>query len=409
MNVLIVSQYFWPESFRINDFALGLTDRGHKITVLTGKPNYPDGSFFPGYGFMRPMREDYKGVRVLRVPLIPRGTGRALSLVLNYLSYVVFAGLLGPLLCRGRFDLIFVFEPSPVTVGLPAMVMKKTKKAPLMLWVQDLWPESLSATGAVSSKRVLKAVDHVVRFIYRRCDRVLVQSRSFAARVEAQGVRPADIVYFPNWAEALYRPVELEADAPERREMPQGFCTMFAGNIGVTQSFETILGAAERLKKHREIHWVILGDGRRRDWVQARVRELGLEKQVHLLGRRPLESMPRYFSLADALLVSLRREFLFSLTIPGKVQPYLACGRPVIGALDGEGARIIEESGAGLTVPAEDPDALAQAVLTLYKTPKQKREEMGRRGRTYFEERFEREKLLNRLEGWMEELVGGRS
>ena len=251
--------------------------------------------------------------------------------------------------------------------------------------------------------------DHVVRFIYRRCDRVLVQSRSFAARVEAQGVRPADIVYFPNWAEALYRPVELEADALERREMPQGFCTMFAGNIGVTQSFETILGAAERLKKHREIHWVILGDGRRRDWVQARVRELGLENQVHLLGKRPLESMPRYFSLADALLVSLRRELLFSLTIPSKVQSYLASGRPVIAALDGEGARVIEESGGGLTVPAEDPDALAQAVLTLYKTPKEKLEEMGRRGRAYFEERFEREKLLNRLEGWMEELVGGRS
>jgi colanic acid biosynthesis glycosyl transferase WcaI len=191
--------------------------------------------------------------------------------------------------------------------------------------------------------------------------------------------------------------------------MPQGFRTMFAGNIGVTQSFETILGAAERLKKRPEIHWVILGDGRCRGWVQARVRELGLENQVHLLGRRPVESMPRYFSLADALLVSLRRELLFSLTIPTKVQSYLASGRPVIAALDGEGARVIEESGGGLTVSAEDPDALAQAVLTLYKTPKEKLEEMGRRGRAYFEERFEREKLLDRLEGWMEELVGGRS
>ena len=409
LNILVVSQYFWPETFRINDLVEGLKDRGHDVTVLTGKPNYPDGSFFPGYGFLRPVREEYKGVSVVRAPLTPRGSGRGPALVVNYLSFALFSSLLGPLLCRGRFDLIVVYEPSPVTVGLPAIVMKKVKKAPILFWVQDLWPESLSATGAVRSERVLSLVTKLVRYIYRGCDRILVTSKGFIPRIEAVGVAPKKIRYWPQWAETLYRPVELETDAPEKKEAPLGFRIMFAGNVGAAQSFETILGAAKKLEEYPDIRWVILGDGRRRKWVEDRVGELGLEERVRLLGKRPMEAMPRYFALADALLVTLRRDPIFSLTIPGKVQSYLACGRPVVAALDGEGARVIEESGAGVTAPAEDDDALVAAVLTLYQTSPEEREALGHRGRAYFEEHFEREKLLDRLEGWIEELVGGGS
>ena len=409
MNVLVVSQYFWPEAFRINDLVRGLKERGHEVTILTGKPNYPDGSFFSGYSFSSPIREDYEGVKVLRVPLVPRGSGSGRMLALNYLSFVLFASLLGPLLCRGMFDVIFVYEPSPVTVGLPALVMKKVKKAPLMLWVQDLWPESLSAVGAVRSRRALGWVTRMVRYIYRGCDRILVTSRGFVSRVEAVGASPEKVRYWPQWAEALYKPVEVEVGASEREEMPEGFRVVFAGNVGAAQSFETILAAAEKLKGYPGIHWVVFGDGRRRRWVEDRVRELGLEGHVHLLGRRPPESMPRYFALADALLVTLKRGLIFSLTIPAKVQSYLACGRPVVAALDGEGARVIEESGAGLAAPAEDAGSLAEAVLRLYETSSEEREEMGRQGRAYSEEHFEREKLLDQLEGWAEELVEGRS
>jgi colanic acid biosynthesis glycosyl transferase WcaI len=409
LNVLVVSQYFWPEAFRINDLVRGLKERGHEVTILTGKPNYPDGSFFSGYSFSSPIREDYEGVKVLRVPLVPRGSGSGRMLALNYLSFVLFASLLGPLLCRGMFDVIFVYEPSPVTVGLPALVMKKVKKAPLMLWVQDLWPESLSAVGAVRSKRALRWVTRMVCYIYRGCDRILVTSRGFVPRVEAVGASPEKVRYWPQWAEALYKPVEVEVGAPEREEMPEGFRVVFAGNVGAAQSFETILAAAEKLKGYPGIHWIVFGDGRRRRWVEDRVRELGLEGHVHLLGRRPPESMPRYFALADALLVTLKRGLIFSLTIPAKVQSYLACGRPVVAALDGEGALVIEESGAGLAAPAEDAGSLAEAVLRLYETSLEEREEMGRQGRAYSEEHFEREKLLDQLEGWAEELVEGRS
>jgi colanic acid biosynthesis glycosyl transferase WcaI len=409
LNVLVVSQYFWPEAFRINDLVRGLKERGHEVTVLTGKPNYPGGSFFPGYGFLRPIREGYEGVKVLRVPLIPRRSGSGRMLTLNYMSFVLFASLLGPLLCRGRFDVIFVYAPSPITVGLPALVMKKVKNAPLMLWVQDLWPESLSAIGAVRSKQALRWVAWMVRYIYRGCDRILVTSGGFVPRVEAMGAAPEKVRYWPQWAEALYEPVEVEPDAPEREEMPDGFRVVFAGNVGVPQSFETILTAAEKLRGYSGIRWVVIGDGRRRRWVEDRVRELGLEGRVHLLGRRPPESMPRYFALADALLVTLKRGPILSLTVPGKVQSYLACNRPVVAALDGEGARVVEESGAGLTAPAEDASSLAGAVLRLYETSPEEREKMGGRGRAYFEEHFEREKLLDSLEAWMRELVGGKS
>ena len=187
MHVLIVTQYFWPEDFRINDLAVGLVEKGHRVTVLTGIPNYPAGRFFPGYGVLSRRREIYQGIEILRVPLIPRGRGRGFRLFINYISFALLACAMGPLLCRGSYDVIFVYEPSPVTVGLPARAMKMVKGAPIIFWVQDLWPESLSATGAVSSQWILRIVERLVRFIYRGCDQILVQSRGFIPTHPADG------------------------------------------------------------------------------------------------------------------------------------------------------------------------------------------------------------------------------
>jgi colanic acid biosynthesis glycosyl transferase WcaI len=401
MNLLVVSQYFWPEEFRINDLALALRRRGHAVTVFTGKPNYPGGRFLPGYGFFRRASEDYQGVRVIRVPLVPRGDGGTLRLLLNFLSFALLGSLLAPLRCKGAFDAILVYEPSPVTVGLPALVLKWIKRAPVLFWAQDLWPETLSATGVVRAPWLLALVDRLVRFIYRHCDLVLVQSRAFTPHVQAQGVPPEKIRYYPNTAEALYRPVALEERAPERAMLPPGFRVMFAGNIGAAQDFGTILAAADRLKSERDIQWVIIGEGRRYAWVAQEIARRGLRGSVRLLGKHPVESMPRFFALADALLVTLRNETIFSLTIPTKIQSYLACGRPVVAALDGEGARVIEESGSGIAVAAGDAAALAAAVSRLHRTPAPERAAMGRRGREYFEREFERSMLVSRLEDWM--------
>jgi glycosyltransferase involved in cell wall biosynthesis len=400
VKLLIVSQYFWPEDFRINDLAVGLAKRGHEVTVLTGKPNYPEGRFHATYGFFRHARDAYQGVNVVRVPLIPRGRGGRIRLALNYASFSLFASLLGPFRCGARYDAILVYEPSPITVGLPALVMKKRTGAPIFFWVQDLWPESLSATGAVRSRALLNLVERFVRFVYRGCDRILVQSLAFSEPIQRLGVEKDRILYFPNSAEDFYGPVEADR-VPEGVALPTGFRIMFAGNIGAAQALDTVLAAAERLRSQPDIHWIILGDGRLAPWVRDEIGRRKLEHCVHLLGRHPAESMPHWFALADAMLVTLKREPIFALTIPSKVQSYLACAKPIVAALDGEGGRIVRESGAGIAVAAEDPDALAQSVLRMYEMPEAERREMGLRGRRYFEAHFERRMLLERLEQWI--------
>lgn len=403
MKILIVTQYFWPEEFRINDCATELLARGHEVTVLTGVPNYPKGNFFPGYGWMCPKREDYHGVKIIRIPLIARGKKQGWRLALNYLSFALLASLFGPLYLRGRrFDVIFAYEPSPVTVGIPAIVLKRIKRAPLLFWVQDLWPESITATGFVHSKVILAFVGKLVRWIYRCCDRILIQSKGFFEPVISQGGEAARIVYLPNWAEGFYQPVIFQQDAAERKSVPEGFVVMFAGNMGVAQDFPTILSAAETTKERQDIHWVILGDGSMKEWVAQEIHARGLWKTVHLLGRHPVETMPRFFSLADVMLVTLKREPIFALTIPGKVQSYLACGRPIIAGLDGEGGRVIRESDAGIACPSESPDALAAAVLKMAQMPAVERHEMGQRGLRYYQANFERRMIMDHLERLME-------
>jgi glycosyltransferase involved in cell wall biosynthesis len=406
MKILVLTQYFWPEEFRINELAAMMAGRGHQITVLTGIPNYPGGKFFPGYGFTRQKVQNYKGMKVVRVPMIPRGNGGRIRLALNYLSYAFIASLLGPIKCRDEYDVIFVYEPSPITVGLPAIIMKKIKSAPIVFWVQDLWPESLSATGAVRSVSIMKVVEMLVRFIYSHCDRILVQSKSFIDAIVQTGVDRSKIEYFPNSAEVIFDSAAECAEAMGHVEFPEGFRVMFAGNIGAAQDFRTILSAAELLKEYRDIHWMIVGDGRMLPWVREQVQIRGLDKTVHLLGRHPLAAMPVFYARADVMLVTLKKDPIFALTIPAKVQSCLACSRPIIAALDGEGARVVEEAGAGLTCPAEDPESLAKTVLKAYNMTAADREKMALRGRVYFEKNFESRMLLDRLDGWLSELVG---
>jgi glycosyltransferase involved in cell wall biosynthesis len=404
MRVLIVSQYFWPESFRINDLATGLAERGHQVTVLTGKPNYPEGQFFRGYGFLGHAYESYGSINVIRVPLVPRGAGGSLRLAVNYLSFALFATALGLLRCKGQYDLIFAYQPSPVLVGIPTRVLKWIKGAPVMFWVQDLWPETLVAVGAVRSKLALSLVSALVRWIYAGCDRVLVQSTAFIEPIHRMGVERVDILYLPNSAEDFYRPA-VSQEGGTTDKMPDGFRVMFAGNIGVAQSFETILAAALQLKTQQDIHWIILGEGRRSAWVTKEVERLGLSGQVHFFGRHPPEAMSDWFAQADVMLVTLTADPVFALTVPSKVQSYLACAKPIIAALDGEGARVIGEAGAGIAVPAEDADALAQAVQKMYRMPAAARQAMGICGRAFFERNYERDMLLDRLDGWMEALI----
>ena len=398
MRILIVSQYFHPENFRVNDLAIWLVNRGHEVTVLTGIPNYPSGRFFSGYGLYKRRHETWQGVEIIRVPLVPRGKGGGLRLAVNYISFAFIASLLGMLRLRKDYDVIFVHEPSPITVGIPAIVMSKRMQAPILFWVLDLWPESVTATGVVRAPWALGMLTRLTRWIYGHCEKVLVASRAFIPRVKAMGVADDRIAYFPNWAEEVFIP-NTAAESPAI--LPSGFRVMFAGNIGVAQDFPAILDAAERLKGYSDIQWIVLGDGRMAGWVREEVARREIGATVHLIGSYPPELMPRFFAHADAMLVSLKPDPVFSLTVPAKLQAYMACGRPIIAMLDGEGARIVTEAGAGVTCPAGDGQALAEAVLSMSRLPSKTRAVMSRQAHAYSIANFEREGIFCRLEEWM--------
>ncbi|EKD71148.1 MAG: hypothetical protein ACD_46C00263G0007 [uncultured bacterium] len=402
MHVLIVSQYFWPETFRINDLAEGLVERGHKVTVLTGKPNYPTGRLFPGYRLLGKTRELYKEIEIIRSPIIPRGKSK-IQLALNYLSFSIFASIMGTIKCK-RPDVIFVFEPSPITVGLPAIFLKKLKKSPILFWVQDLWPESVVAVNAVHSKKILFWLEKLVHFIYARCDYILTTSRSFFSSIKKFDVPQEKLHYFPQTAESFYKPLDPILCVEEDKLLPKGFRIVFSGNIGTAQDIETILGAAKLLRDYQDIKWIFLGDGSKRRWLQNEIIQNKLTDTVYWLGHYPVERMPRFFACADALLVTLKKDPVFSLTIPGKIQSYLACAKPVVAALDGEGKEVIEESKAGFVTHSGDSESLAKITISMYDLDDAERKKMGLNGKNYFNEHFQRDLLLQKLENWMMEL-----
>ncbi len=405
MNILLVSQYFWPEGFRVNDLVTGWQERGHEVTVLTGIPNYPAGRPYPGYTAFGPASERFGRSRIVRVPLVPRGGGGRARMAANYLSFALTASLLGPARCRAPVDLVFVYQMSPVTMAIPAAILRRLRRVPMALWVQDLWPETLVAAGAIRSRLWLGLFERLVRGLYRRSDLLLVQSEDFVAPVIARGAAADRVRYLPNWAESFYRPVDAGADPVAAEALPSGFVILFAGNLGEVQSLETTLGAAELLRDAPHVHWVFMGDGRRRGWLEQEIARRGLGATVHLRGARPAAEMPRWLAAADVLLVTLRADPALARTVPGKLQSCLACARPVLAALDGAGAEIVRRSGAGRVGPAEDAVALAAHARQLAAAPAEARARMGHRGREFFLAHFERELLLDRLEGWMREVV----
>ena len=404
MKILIVSQYFWPENFRINDLTHELVQRGHSVTVLTGIPNYPAGTVFEAYRQTPKAFEYFSGARVFRVPMLARGNG-ALRLFLNYLSFVLGACLYGPWRLRGQqADVIFVFEPSPVTVGLPAILLGRIKRAPVVFWALDLWPETLAAIGVVRSPMVLAWVGHLVRFIYERCTLVLGQSRGFLPKIAKYCSDAKKIRYFPSWAEEIFNKADL-VPAPEVPVQKGVFNVLFAGNIGEAQDLPAVLNAAESLRHNNAIRWLIVGDGRRSVWLHEEVARLGLQSNVLLLGRFPVERIPSFYAHADALLVSLKKDPVFSLTIPGKVQSYLMAGVPILGMMDGEGAQVITDSNAGLVCAAGNSGGLASAVLEMFAMSVDQRKQLGVNGRDFAQKEFGRGLLMEQLEVLLHEAV----
>jgi colanic acid biosynthesis glycosyl transferase WcaI len=402
MRILIFSQYFWPESFRVNDVVSALVARGHQVTVLTSTPNYPDGKTFADYVANPEAFNHYQGAEIFRIPQMARGKSK-LGLIANYLSFILSGFLFAPWYLRGRrFDAIFMFETSPITSALPALFLRRLKRAPLLMWVLDLWPDTLSAVGMIRSPYLLKLVGRLVSFIYQRCDLILMQSEGFRENIRQHAGSDERVRYFPQWAEAgITEQMPHAKPAPEMLQRRGSFNILFAGNIGEAQDFPSILAAAELLRDEPNLRWFVVGDGRAANSVRLEISQRRLDDQVIMLGRFPLDRMPSFFCCADALLVSLRGEPIFALTIPGKVQSYLATGVPIVAMLNGEGRRVIEDAGAGLACAAGDSAGLAAAVRTLMNTSEAERAQMGQEGRAYCAAEFNQNRLIERLEGWI--------
>ena len=398
MNILIVTPHFHPENFRINDFAEEFVKRGHVITVLTAVPDYPEGKFYDGYGIFKKTREIHNGIKIYRAPLIPRGSGSNMQLALNYISFVVGAIFTSLFLLKNKIDLVFVFEPSPITVGIPAIFIKKTKRIPLCFWVLDLWPESVVSAGNLEDTSFIpKILNPIVKYIYKHSDKILVSSNGFIDSIQDKGVSRYKIEFFPQWAEPIFKPIKSNdyflGDIPK-----ESLKIMFAGNIGEAQDFPSILEAAKQLKEEKDVQWIILGGGRREKWVKSKIKEYGLENCFHLLGSFTLNKMPEFYANADAMLFSLKDEYIFSITIPAKVQTYLACGKPILAMVNGEGGKVVVDAKAGLSCAAESPRELAQNILKMKTMREKDLSEMGENARKYYDENFERSYLFDKVE-----------
>lgn len=401
MKILVISQYFFPENFRINDLCYGLSEMGHKVSVLTAKPNYPGGKFYKGYSFFNNNFEQKNGIDIYRSLIIPRRNSSGIRLFINYISFVLF-GIFRVLTIREKFDKIFIYAPSPITVGFLGIFASFIFRAKSYLWVHDLWPESVKDAGGINNRIILEIINFMTKTIYYFTDSILVQSPSFKGYIINQGVVKSKLIYYPYYAESFYKRVT----PPKKIKLlfPEGLNILFAGNIGVAQSFDTILHSAKILAESiNNFTFIILGEGRDKKRIQEEIKKMKIEKHFNFLGSHPPEEMSNYFACADALLVSLRDTKIFSYTIPGKLQSYLACGRPIIASLNGIGAKIIDDSQCGFISKSEDSYGLADSILSLNRLNEQQKEILGNNAIDYYEKEFQRTHLLNRLVNIFEE------
>ena len=410
MKILFVCQYFYPEVFRGNDIAFHWAEEGHDVHVVCGVPNYPDGVFHKGYSWFKRRHETFvqdvqgfkkfKGrVRVTRLPIVPRGNNK-IMLMLNYFSYlfVAWVYILFHALFH-KYDRVFVQQLSPVMMSAPGILYKRLRGVPLYTWMLDLWPESLTAAGGINNKYVLNFFKHYVRKQYKYSDMLLISSRSFDKSILEYGDYKDKIVYFPQWSDAL--PNDNLNENDNLPKLPEGFKLMFAGAVGEAHGFECTMMAALLTKEHKDIKWIIVGDGRKLDWVKQFVKDNGLEETVYTLGRFPSETMPWFFSQADVMLVTLNEDPLFALYAPAKISSYMAAAKPIVAVLNGEGAEVIADAVCGWSLPAGDAEGFAKLAIELSQKDKAELVAKGENAAKYYNEHFVKEKCLRKLDELM--------
>ena len=397
MKILIVSQYFYPENFRINDLALELKKRGHEITVLTGLPNYPKGEYFEGYDDTKNCDEVWNDIPVYRCKLRPRKTG-SVNLIRNYVSFVIEANKKLKKLQNRDFDLIYVFEVSPITVALPAIKLKKKKNIPIIINIQDLWPENIVAVTGMTNSIIIGLVNKMVNYIYRHCDLILTASPSFVSKIQERIKDKDKVRYWPQYSTVNKTDEEVSIYNMDC------FNIVFTGNIGEAQGIDIAIEAANQLRDIK-IRWHFVGDGRNKGNMEMLVKKYKLENIVKFYGFKPENEIPKYLKDADAALLILKPNPVFEMTIPAKLQTYLACGVPILGCVSGEGKRIIEESKAGIVSEDISVDGLVKVCNQFIELPNDLLNEYKERSYCYGKNNFNKNKLISKLEKCMEELV----
>lgn len=400
-HILVISQYFYPEEFRINDICSEWVKRGYKVTVLTGIPNYPQGKFYNGYGFFNRRKDTYNGIDIIRIPLIPRGNS-SIMLALNYLSFVV-TGFIWNIVTKIKADYVFIFEVSPMTQALPGVWYAKKKNIPCYIYVQDLWPENVEIVTGISNKFLINSIGKMVDYIYRECNVIFTTSKSFVNAIKARGVNPEKVKYWPQYAENFYKPVEPSPNSETLIPRDSRFNITFTGNIGNAQGLEVLPKAATLLKKRgyeEQIRFNIVGDGRYKSILQSTIKQHDLTDMFHFVERQPPQRIPLLIANSDATFLSFADNELFNMTIPAKLQSYLACGKPIIASASGETESIIKVSKSGISTKTGNEKELADSIIKLMNLTKHERKKMGENARLYFEQNFQREKLLDIIDSY---------
>lgn len=386
MRILLLSQYFDPEPFLKGlPFAQEMVRQGHEVEVLTGFPNYPGGKIYPGYRLRLLQREEIGGIRITRVHLFPSHDLGGFRRMLTYLSFAVSASTLG--LCAVRKpDVIYACHGN-ATIGLPAWIISIMRRVPFVLDIQDLWPDSVTASNMLPRRLrfLIPVLAAWCRFLYRRSAGIAVLSPGFKRVLVSRGVPDGKVEVIPNWCDEIQtRTCKL---CPEEEHLLKDhFNIVIAGNMGKMQGLEVVLDAARILgSSEPKIQFVLVGSGVDRPYLEEQAAALGLAN-VFFLPRRPVEEIGALLHRADALLVHLKDDPLFAITIPSRIQAYLAVGRPVLCGVRGDGADLVRKAGAGLCFEPESPDSLVEAAETLYRLSPEARAEMGECGRHYYQD-----------------------
>lgn len=393
-HILVVSQYFFPEQFRINDMCIEWVKRGYKVTVITGIPNYPQGEFFEGYDKKHRRSEKWNGINIIRLLITPRKTG-SVNMVKNYLSFV-WSGFLWNLKTKIKADYVFCFEVSPMTQALVAVLYAQKRKIPCFLYVQDLWPENVEIVTGIHSAIVIKPIEAMVKYIYSHCTHIFATSPSFVRDIKKRCKDKNKVSYWPQYAEEFYKPIEKDIAIVECPEIPKdtSFKICFTGNIGRAQGLD-ILPKTAKLLIDEDIKYIIVGDGRSKSDFEKIVNECGVKDKFVIIGRQPPERVAALLGCCDVAFLSFMEDELFSKTIPAKLQSYMACGMPIVAAAAGETERVIRDAKCGYCSPIGDTEELARKIK---KMKENSIEEFGKNSRKYFETYFLKSKLMDDIQ-----------